>query len=52
MGFNLSRDWPVYILLGAVAFFFIYIIIKDNIDDRKDKKDQNKEKVKDKEAKP
>ena len=46
MGFNLSKDWPVYILLGFVAFFFIYVIVKSNLDDRKNKKDQNKEKEK------
>jgi hypothetical protein len=27
---NLYQDWPVYILLGVVAFFFIYVIIKGN----------------------
>ncbi len=43
MGFNLSKDWPVYILLVIVAFFYIYVIVKSNLDDRKDKKDQNKE---------
>lgn len=46
MGFNLSKDWPVYMLLGIVAFFYIYVIVKSNLDDRKDKKDQNKEKDK------
>ena len=40
---NLSQDWPVYVLLGAVAFFFIYIIVKGNLQDRKkiQKKEQN-----------
>ncbi len=27
---NLSQDWPVYFLLGVVAVFFIYVIIKGN----------------------
>ncbi|KAF0154357.1 MAG: hypothetical protein FD188_3268 [Ignavibacteria bacterium] len=40
---NLAQDWPVYVLLGAVAFFFIYIIVKSNLQDRKNKKIQKKE---------
>ena len=35
---NLWQDWPVYVLLGAVALFFIYVIIKG----RQGEKDQNK----------
>ena len=27
---NLVQDWPVYVLLGAVAFFFVYVIVKSN----------------------
>jgi preprotein translocase subunit SecG len=46
MGFNLSKDWPAYLLLSFAAFFFIYVIVKGNLDARKDKKDQNKEKEK------
>lgn len=46
MGFNLSKDWPVYMLLGFAALFYIYVIVKSNLDARKDKKDQNKEKEK------
>jgi len=37
---NLWQDWPVYVLLGAMGFFFIYVIVKSNIDDRKNKKDR------------
>jgi hypothetical protein len=40
---NLAQDWPVYVLLGAVAFFFIYVIIKSNLQDRKNKEIQKKE---------
>jgi hypothetical protein len=40
---NLAQDWPVYVLLGAVAFFFIYVIIKSSLQDRKNKKIQKKE---------
>lgn len=36
---NLLQDWPVFVLLGAVVFFFIYVIIKGNQGD-KDKKNQ------------
>jgi len=40
---NLYQDWPVYVLLGAVVFFFGYVIIKSNLQDRKNKKIQKKE---------
>jgi hypothetical protein len=39
---NIAQDWPVYILLGAVAFFFVYIIIKGNLQSKKDKANKNK----------
>lgn len=41
---NLAQDWPVYILLGAVAFFFIFVVVKGNIQENKNKQEQNKEK--------
>jgi hypothetical protein len=34
---NLYQDWPVYALLSAVVFFFIYVIIKGNLQSRKNK---------------
>jgi len=40
---NLIQDWPVYVLLGAVAFFFIYVIIKGNLQSKKNKQEPNKE---------
>jgi len=40
---GLGGEDPVYVLLGAVAFFFIYIIVKGNLQDRKNKKIQKKE---------
>ncbi len=39
---NLAQDWPVYVLLGAVAFFFIYVIIKGNLEEKKNKENQGK----------
>jgi len=39
---NLWQDWPVYVLLGAVVFFYGYVIIKGNMPDKKDKDEQNK----------
>jgi len=39
---NLWQDWPVYVLLGAVVSFFGYVIIKGNMDDKKDKQERNK----------
>lgn len=32
------QDWPLYVLLGAVVFFYTYVIIKGNQSD-KEKKD-------------
>ena len=34
---NLSQDWPVYLLLGGVAFFFVYVIVKSNPQNRNNK---------------
>ena len=45
---NLAQDWPVYVLLGAVASFFIYIIVKGNLQSRKNKEVQKKEQNKNK----
>ncbi len=39
---NLWQDWPVYVLLGAVALFFIYVIIKSNSGNDKDNIDAGK----------
>ena len=34
MGINLAQDWPVYLLLAAVVYFFIYVIINSKKQDR------------------
>ena len=39
---NFWQDCPVYILLGAVVLFFGYVIVKSNMDDKKNKQEQNK----------
>lgn len=39
---NLWQDWPVYVLLVVVIFFFGYVIIKGNMDYKKNKQEQNK----------
>jgi hypothetical protein len=39
---NIAQDWPVYVLLGAVAFFFIYVVVKSNLQNKRDKPDENK----------
>ena len=36
---NLVQDWPMYMLLGVVAIFFIYVIIKGN-QGQKERKDE------------
>jgi len=41
---NLWQDWPVYVLLGAVAFFFIYVIIHGNKVDKEKKNIQETDK--------
>jgi preprotein translocase subunit SecG len=40
---NLVQDWPVYVLLGVVAFFFIFIFVKGNLQSRGNKQEQHKE---------
>ena len=42
MGINFARDWIAYVLLAAVAFFFIYLIIQGNRPEDKNKDNQNK----------
>ncbi len=37
---NLYQDWPVYVLLGAVAFFFIFVIIKGRLPEKKNKENK------------
>ncbi|MFA5090207.1 MAG: hypothetical protein WC510_04130 [Candidatus Omnitrophota bacterium] len=39
---NLWQDWPVYVFLGVIVFFFGYVIVKGNMQDKKNKKEQNK----------
>ncbi|MFH0838939.1 MAG: hypothetical protein V1893_02005 [Candidatus Omnitrophota bacterium] len=40
---NLVRDWPVYVLLGAVIFFVIYVIVKGNLPSKENKQEHSKE---------
>lgn len=42
MNETLYRDWPVYVLLAGVVFFFGYVIIKSNLPEKKNKEDQGK----------
>jgi hypothetical protein len=39
---NLVQDWPVYVLLGAVLFFFLYVIIKGNLPEKAESNESNK----------
>jgi len=41
---NLWQDWPVYVLLSAVVFFFGYVIIKGNQGHKEKKDEQPREK--------
>jgi hypothetical protein len=36
---NLSQDWIVFLLLGAVAYFFVYVIIHSHMIKAKAKKE-------------
>lgn len=45
MNIDLQRDWSAYLLLGAVIVFFLYVIIKSNLDERKNKKDKIEKKT-------
>jgi len=46
MGINLAQDWPVYILLAAVVYFFIYVVINSKQQERLSKENRDKEKDK------
>jgi hypothetical protein len=35
-------NWSIYVLLEAVVIFFVYVIIKSNLPEKKDKKGQDK----------
>ena len=37
---NLWQDWPVYVLVGVVVCFFVFVIIQGNIQEKKDKQEQ------------
>jgi len=43
---NLAQDWPMYVLLGAVVLFFIYVIIKGNLSEKKNKEEQGQAELK------
>jgi hypothetical protein len=42
---NLLQDWPVYVLLGGVVVFVIYVIIKGNQGEKEKKEAQTSDKV-------
>jgi len=42
---NIVQDWPVYVLLGAVAFFFIFVIVKGNLQSKENKQEQKKNRI-------
>ena len=42
MAGNLYKDWPVYVLLGAVIFFFALIIISGRMQEKKEKEAKEK----------
>lgn len=42
MDLNFEQNWPVYILLGLVAWFVVYVIISGNKQEKIDKQDKGK----------
>jgi len=44
MPIDVYQDWPVYVLLGGVVFFFVYVIINGHMNEKNLKKQQDKEK--------
>ena len=48
MGINFAQNWPVYILLGLVLWFFIYVIISGNKKEGTRKESQKEERIQDK----
>lgn len=38
---NLQQDWPLYVLGGIAVLWVLYIIIKSNMDHRKETKKEN-----------
>jgi len=37
MNINIQQDWPVYILLGAVFVFFVYVAIHSRMVEKQKK---------------
>ena len=38
---NLAKNWPAYVAIAGVIWFFIYVLIKGNLPERKDNDEQN-----------
>ncbi|MFA6358006.1 MAG: hypothetical protein WCY09_05005 [Candidatus Omnitrophota bacterium] len=45
MNGNLWQDWPIYILGGAVVFFFTFIVIKSNQNNKNKKNTKVSDKI-------
>ena len=39
---SLAKNWPAYVAIIGTICFFIYVIIKGNLPERKDNDEQNK----------
>lgn len=48
MGINFAQNWPVYILLGLVLWFFIYVIVSSKKKGETHKENQNEERMQEK----
>ena len=44
MASNFAQDWPVFFLLGALLFFFVYAVVKSHSQAKKNKESGTKEK--------
>lgn len=36
---DLTKDWPVLVLVGGVLYFFAYVVVKGRQEERKNKKE-------------
>ena len=39
-----AQDWPVFVLVGALIFFFVYVVVKSHSQAKKNKESGTKAK--------
>ena len=48
MTLNLAKNWPAYVMVGLTIIFFIYVIIKGNLPEKKEEENKIKDLTKNK----